>query len=118
MGTSRDEANSALTARLVLGIASLVLVTSVGVAALLPSDTSGRVGGTAGVAAAVTAGIALVAAWIASLWHAASLRPWTATAPRWLVLAVLAFGTGVAGLFYYLFFAHWQRPRSVPPGQV
>jgi hypothetical protein len=40
-----------------------------------------------------------------------SLKPWRWNMPRWLVVALLVLGTGAAGVFYYAFFAHWQRPR-------
>ncbi len=95
--------------RRILGVASVVIVGAIAVAALLPSQPDGLVGGPLGIATAVVAGVALVTAWIAAIWHAAATTPWRAAAPKWLVIAILVFGTGVAGVLYYVLFAHWQR---------
>lgn len=100
----------AVGARVTLKFASVVLVGSVGFAALLPSGPDGFIGGPLGVAGAIVAGAALMVAWVAAIWHASTLRPWTATAPRWVIISVLLFGSGVAGFFYYVLYA--RRFRS------
>ena len=98
-----------------MAVSSIVLVGSVGVAALLPAAPDGFVRGPGGVSIAVLAGVAAVTVWGAALWHAATIRPWTATVPRWLMLVIILFGTGVAGMLYYLFYARTYDP-SKPPG--
>jgi len=103
-------ASVAITRR-VLAICSVVLVISVVVAAFLPAQPDGRITGPLGIATAIVAFAALFGAWIAAIWHA-SVSPWRATAPRWLVILLLVFGSGVAGVLYYVLYAHWQRPDS------
>lgn len=101
-------------ARALLKASCAVMIAAVLVAALLPSQSDGAIAGPLGVTTAVIGGSAMIVAWVAALWHAGTLAPWKAAVPRWIVVVVLAFGTGVAAFFYYVLFAHWHRGSSRP----
>ncbi len=102
--------------RRVMAISSLILVGSVVVAALLPAAPDGFIRGPAGTLAAVLAGLALVTVWGAAIWHAATIQTWNATVPRWAMIVILVFGTGVAGILYYLFYARSYHPANRAAG--
>ena len=98
-------------AKAVLGASSALLVVSLVFAAFLPKTPDGFVAGAAGSATNTIAGVAFVAGWISAVWHALTLKPWTGTVPRWVMIVVLVFGAGVAAFFYYFFYARGWSSR-------
>lgn len=108
--TSSQEVVVGASPRMIMAISSVILALSIVVAVLLPASTDGSVGGPIGTLMAALAGIAMVVVWGAALWHAATVRPWTSSVPRWLMLLLLVFGAGVAGVLYYLLFARTYNP--------
>jgi hypothetical protein len=103
----------AVTAWGSLGIAAAALLAA---GTPLGSAIEGAPAGTIlfwlGKAIAIAGGTTLFGVWILATWHAAIVSPWPYSAPRPLVVGVVAITTVLGGLGYYFLGELW---RSAPP---
>ena len=110
---------SQAVARRVLQGATLLLAIAIILAVIAPTGPDGYVTGAVGRTANVLGFVSIFGAWITAIWHAAGMRPWRLAPPRWLVIILLVFGSGIAGILYYILVAHWDRqapePARAPP---
>jgi len=101
-------------ARRLLGITSVLVPIDVLLAVISPYGPGHRITGPLASTINHLGFVSIFGAWITGIWHAAVARPWRPSMPRWLVLFLLALGTGIGSVLYYWITVLWQPNIPAP----